>query len=135
MNPKDKEGQKKAPLHLLTPASLIHEAYAMQHGADKYGAFNWREHSVLASVYIAACMRHLLAWQDGETTAEDSGVHHLGHAKAGLGILLDALENGKMIDDRPLKGAAPRLLAPTTPSEKPVDKRTLDRHYWLPEFD
>ena len=32
---------------------------------------------------------------------DESGVNHLGHAIAGLNILLDSFEHGTMIDDRP----------------------------------
>ena len=110
VNPKDKLGIKKVPLRLVASAGIIHEAMAMKNGAKKYGPHNWREHPVLASIYVDACMRHILGWYDGEEVAGDSGVHHLGHARACLGILLDAMENDKMIDDRPAKGSASRLL-------------------------
>lgn len=111
VNPKDLIGSKKVPLSLLPVAGLIHEAMAMRDGAGKYGPHNWREYPVIASIYVDACQRHIMAWFDGEECAADSGQHHLGHAKACLGILLDAMENGKLSDDRPLPGAAPRLLA------------------------
>lgn len=111
VNPKDFIGLTKVPLHLVPVAGLIHEAMAMKDGARKYGPHNWREYEVLATVYVAAALRHIYAWFDGEELAEDSGAHHLGHAKACLGILLDAMENGMLSDDRPLKGAAPRLFS------------------------
>ena len=110
MNPKDRIGLKKVPLHLLPTAGLIHEAMAMANGADKYGPFNWREKEVIATVYIAACQRHILAWLDGEECAADSGLHHLGHAKACLGIILDAEATDSLKDDRPAPGATARLL-------------------------
>lgn len=110
MNPKDKIGIKKVPLHLLPPAGKIHGAMAMKNGAVKYGPYNWREEKVNAAVYISAMMRHLEAFQDGEDYAEDSGVHHLGHIIAGASILLDAFEGGHVIDDRPKAGPAPKLL-------------------------
>lgn len=106
-NPKSAFGVKKPPLHLIPPVALAHEAMAMGNGAAKYGPYNWRENSVAASIYVAAALRHLLAWHEGEELAEDSGVHHLAHARACLGILLDAMEGGNLIDDRPLKGAFP----------------------------
>lgn len=73
----------------------------MADGARKYGPYNWRGNAVVARIYIDAAMRHLLAWLEGEETAEDSGVHHLGHAMACCAILLDAQETGNLIDDRP----------------------------------
>lgn len=110
-NPKDLLGVEKVPMHLVPPVSVIYEAMALRDGAEKYGPYNWREKEVLASIYVGAAMRHLAAWFDGEELARDSGVHHLAHAKACLGILLDAMEGGCLLDDRPEIGAAPRLLA------------------------
>lgn len=123
MNPKDALGAQKPQLHLVPSASLIHEALAMENGAKKYGPFNWRheDSGVHASVYVGAALRHLASWFDGEAVAEDSGVHHLAHAKACCGILLDAIETGHLVDDRPPVGAASRLLAPrSTKAAVPV---------------
>jgi hypothetical protein len=103
-NPKDAVGQNKVSLTKIPPVALLHAAKAMMNGAGKYGPYNWREKNVAASIYIDAALRHLLAWFDGEEVADDSKVHHLGHALACCAILLDAQENGKMIDDRPKSG-------------------------------
>jgi hypothetical protein len=83
-------------------------------GAGKYGPYNWRGNKVKASVYIAAAKRHLAAWLDGERLAPDSGVHHLGHARACLAILLDAEATGNLVDDRPPSGTASELIAALT---------------------
>ena len=80
-----------------------------------YGPFNWRDQPVTLSVYLDAIERHFLAFIDGENFAGDSGVHHLAHLKAGCGIILDALETGNLIDDRPKMGAAGRLLGSPQP--------------------
>ena len=109
-NPKDLIGIKKPQLWLVPPSALIHEAMAMKNGADKYGAYNWREKKVRVVIYIDAALRHLQQYLDGEDLATDSGVHHLGHARACCGIILDALETGNLIDDRPTKGKAPQLI-------------------------
>jgi hypothetical protein len=71
-------------------------------GARKYGPYNWREEGVSAVTYVSAAMRHLRDWLDGEEEAPDSGVHHLGHAVACLAIILDSIEVGNLVDDRPL---------------------------------
>lgn len=75
----------------------------MMDGATKYGAYNWRNKSVSASIYIDAAKRHLDLWFEGQEFASDSKVHHLGHALACCAILLDAQECGRLIDDRPLQ--------------------------------
>lgn len=113
-NPKDRIGDLKPQLHLVPAALSIYASQAMANGAAKYGPFNWREHPVKAHVYIAAALRHLHSWYDGEDAAEDSGVHHLAHAAAGLAILLDAMATGNLIDDRPTAGCASRLIAEHT---------------------
>lgn len=101
-NPKDLAGNKKVSITKFPMVGIIHGAHAMMNGADKYGPYNWRAKDVVASIYIDAAMRHLSAWFEREETAEDSGVHHLGHALACCAILLDAQENGNLIDDRPM---------------------------------
>ena len=111
LNPKDKLGLKKVNLSLVPPISVAYQALAMTDGARKYGPFNWRENQVLASIYIAAAQRHIDSWRDGENEASDSKVHHLGHALACLGIIVDAQETGNLIDDRPKAGAASKLIA------------------------
>jgi len=103
-NPKDLLGIKKPPIHLIPPVALAHEAMAMKDGGIKYGPYNWRTNSVIATIYISAAMRHLLALLDGEDYADDSGVHHAAHARACMGIFLDAFFGGNLIDDRPVKG-------------------------------
>lgn len=110
-NPKDLLGVKKVPtLSVIPSTALVYMGRAMQNGADKYGPFNWRQHPVQSGIYVDACLRHLSAWVDGEEDADDSGVHHLGHAMACLGILLDAQEVGNLIDQR-VPGPAAKLLA------------------------
>lgn len=126
-NPKDLIGIKKAPLAYVPPVSIIYEAMAMKNGAIKYGPYNWRHKKVQAMIYIAAALRHIEAWLDGEENATDSGVHHLAHAKACCGILLDAQSCDKLIDDRPPPGAAARLLdqfrEPTPDSLYPIPQK------------
>lgn len=110
-NPKDVLGVKKVQLNLVPASSIIYQALAMEDGAKKYGPYNWRENKVIASIYVAAAMRHLQQWHDGEELAEDSKKPHLAHALACLGIIVDAIETGNIVDDRPLPGAATALIA------------------------
>lgn len=110
VNPKDLIGDTKPRLDLVPPALVIEAAGPMKHGADKYGPFNWRLQPVQAHVYLAAVGRHLAAYADGQDTDEDSGYSHLGHAVAGLAILIDAARNGTLHDDRPAKGPAAGML-------------------------
>lgn len=100
-NPKDLFGNKKVSITKLPQIAVLHGAHAMMNGADKYGPYNWRDRAVIASIYIDAAMRHLMAWFEREELASDSGVHHLGHALACCAILLDAQATGNLLDDRP----------------------------------
>lgn len=100
VNPKDLLGSKKVPMGQVLPVAMAHESCAMLDGDLKYGFRNWRQKPVVARIYIDAALRHIQQWAEGEETADDSGVHHLGHARACLGILLDAQETGNLIDDR-----------------------------------
>jgi hypothetical protein len=81
----------------------------MEHGARKYGRFNWREHTVTVSVYTDAIMRHLMAYVDGEDLDPESGINHLAHVMACCAVLLDAKAMGKLNDDR-TPGPAPKYL-------------------------
>jgi hypothetical protein len=118
-NPKDRVGLTKPPLDLIPPVALIHCARALGNGAVKYGPYNWRDEKVSARIYVAACMRHLGSWLDGEENASDSGVHHLGHALACLAILLDAQSLEQLSDDRPKPGKASQVLAEFTQTLPP----------------
>lgn len=100
-NPKDLFGAKKVSLTKLPAVAVAHAAHAMMDGAQKYGAYNWRDKAVIASIYADAAKRHIDNWFEGQRTASDSEVHHLGHAMACLAILLDAEATGNLIDDRP----------------------------------
>jgi hypothetical protein len=119
VNPKDRFGIRKPPLHLIPAVAELHEAMAFADGAHKYGPYNWREKSVIASIYIAAALRHIKAWFDGEEYASDSGVHHLGHARACLAIILDAqaMSVSALEDDRPIVGSASHLITELTKKE------------------
>lgn len=109
-NPKAAMGAKKAPLHLVPPALTIGAAEAMADGADKYGAYNFRDSGIAASVYMGAILRHLYEWWDGDDFTSDSNIHHMKSIAADVGLVLDAMAKGTFVDDRPTKGGARLLL-------------------------
>lgn len=113
-NPKTRFGMAKPPIGLIPGVALVHMADGFRDGCEKYGPANWRDKAVPTSIYTSACMRHLLAWIDGEETAPDSGVHHLGHAMSCLAIILDAQAQGTLNDDRPTAGRTSQLIAQKT---------------------
>lgn len=120
-NPKDilARSEQRVLLHLIPGPALIHCALAMMDGARKYGPYNFRDEGVGAGTYVSAAERHLRDWLDGEETAPDSNVHHLGHAMACIAILLDAQAIGNLVDDRPTP-------APTSAMMEAVKKGKTD---------
>jgi hypothetical protein len=101
---KETAGYKKPQLHQITPAAQEEEALALEHGANKYGERNWLQgDGINMSPYLSAMKRHIDAILDGEDIDPESGVHHLGHIRAGAGILLDARRHGKLIDNRSIR--------------------------------
>ena len=106
MSAKDEAGKKKVQLQLVPPGAIAASSVACEEGAKKYGAYDWRSNPIEAMQYIGAAKRHLDAWQDGENVAPDSGINHLSHAMASIAILIDALQCGTCVDDRPPKGRA-----------------------------
>lgn len=100
-NPKDLVGAQKVSITKVPAVAILHCAHAMMDGAYKYGPYNWRDKSIEAHIFVDAAMRHLLDWFEGAEHANDSLAHHLGHAMACSAILLDAMHNDRLIDDRP----------------------------------
>ena len=100
-NAKHAAGRAKWPFRHIPPVAIALEGKVMAAGADKYSPFNWGEGGVVASVYYDAAMRHLFAWFTGEDIDPESGLPHLSHARACLGILQDCDARGILEDDRP----------------------------------
>ena len=109
-NPKDRVGSKKVNLSLVPPVANIYEAKVMELGAKKYNAYNWRDTPVKLSVYLSAILRHYSALADGQEFDPESGLPHIAHIRANTGILLDAREQGTLIDDRKTAGKAAEVL-------------------------
>lgn len=109
-NPKDRLGSKKPSTWVIPSTAVFHLGMAMRNGANKYGAYNWREKKVKATIYLDAINRHHALWMAGEEVDQKSKVHHLAHLMACAAILLDAMETGNLVDDRPKNDAVVRLL-------------------------
>jgi hypothetical protein len=82
----------------------------MSVGAAKYGAFNYRESNISASVYQDAMERHLQLWFDGEDNDPETGVSHLASVIASCSLLMDAQLTGKLHDDRQKTGVVRKYL-------------------------
>ena len=100
-NPKDRASTDRIDLSLFPQTALVYGALGMTEGDCKYGGYNYRVGGVLASVYVAALLRHVTKWYNGEETDYLTGVPHLASAIACLAILVDAKVAGALKDDRP----------------------------------
>jgi len=102
-NPKDRAATTRLDISLFPDTAVAYGALGCTEGDYKYGGYNYRIAGILASVYYSAIRRHLSKWHNGEWADAKTGVPHLASAIASLGILIDAIEKGTMVDDRPPK--------------------------------
>lgn len=114
------QGIEKPRLDLIPLTALTYMALGLQEGARKYGSASWREvESVDLAQYVAATMRHLMAYADGEDIDPESGNPHLSHAMASLAIMVDLIEQGNGTDTRPATaGPGPAVVAKYTRTTK-----------------
>lgn len=102
-NPKDIAAMDRLDLSLVPSTALVALAVAFSEGDWKYGGYNFRNVGVSASTYDAAEKRHQSKWYNGEDLDPKTGIPHLWNAIACLAVLIDAIECGKLNDDRPPK--------------------------------
>lgn len=102
----DPKAHLKAPLELIPPCAAEAEAFVLYHGAvtKGRGKWNWRQPGQRCHLMgmVAAIERHCLAIKRGEWLDPESGKPHMAHIRAGAGIVMDAMEFGSLVDDRPL---------------------------------
>ena len=89
----------KVDISLVPLVATEAEARALMFGEKKYGRYNYTQ-GFETSRLVAACLRHVLAYQDGEDTDPESGLSHIGHAKACLSMLLHCDQLGTLRDNR-----------------------------------
>lgn len=80
------DAHRKPQWHLMPFDVLVDCLAAFEHGARKYSPENWRNADDV-DMYFSACMRHMIAWKQGEKIDPESGNYHIGHALACLLIL------------------------------------------------
>lgn len=103
-NPKDHLGDLKPGISNIPMPVLFLLGAAFTEGT-KYGAHNYRDCGVRASVYFNAAFRHMADYWEGEDIDPDSGLPHLAKAMACFTIILDADMNDMLTDDRPIRAA------------------------------
>lgn len=81
------DGDRLRP-DLIPPSAIKAMAEVLTFGARKYKPNNWRKCQDL-SRYEAALLRHLLAYQEGETFDHESKMPHLWHALVNIAFLIE----------------------------------------------
>lgn len=94
--------QNKAPIDLLPPEALFAIARVMQFGAKKYARANWAN-GIEYSRLIAAALRHILLFNQGQDMDEEVKESHIACAATNLLFLLWHIENRSDKDDRWIK--------------------------------
>lgn len=135
-NPKDDIGSTKLPVELWPAEATAVGCLGMLEGAVKYGRNNFvAGDGVIASIYVAACKRHLDAWFSGEDLSTDLievepgvfepiNIPHLGNALSCLAIIVKAQAHGKLVDDRNYdpEGSYRKLVDKLTPHVSRIKK-------------
>lgn len=89
----------KVPLDLIDREALIQLGRVLEYGATKYSANNWRG-GLQWSRTIAAALRHIQAFNDGEDVDPETGISHMAHAMCNCMFLLNFIKNRGDLDDR-----------------------------------
>lgn len=71
------------PLHVVEYIAKV-----MTFGAQKYARDGWKSLPDFENRYLAALLRHLVAYQNGEVTDPESGLPHLAHVLTNATFLL-----------------------------------------------
>jgi len=92
----------KAPLALIPPEIQIKMAEVLGFGAEKYGAWNWRNDGDKTdwSRSYSSIQRHLNSFWSGEDFDPESGKEHLAHALTQIAILLIHVQDHPEMDHR-----------------------------------
>jgi hypothetical protein len=94
-----KNDREKPDLSLIPMDALWEMARAFTYGAHKYGRHNYRE-GIEISRLLAASMRHITQFNEGEDYDEESKALHLGNAMAGLAMAIYMYKNKPEMDNR-----------------------------------
>ncbi len=77
-----------------TPSALENVAMVMEYGANKYSRCNWNKCDDKER-YIAASLRHIMAYSNGEDIDDESNLPHLAHAVCSLLFVLEMNNENK----------------------------------------
>lgn len=89
----------KPQLSLIPVTALESEAKVFAYGKAKYGLNNYKK-GFTYSRLIDAALRHIHAFNSGESDDPETHESHLAHARCCLAILIDTIALGTATDDR-----------------------------------
>lgn len=89
----------KPRIELVSPLALTELAKVLTFGAKKYDANNWRK-GIAWSRLIGATLRHVNAYNMGQTHDEETGLSHMAHAMCETMFLLEFEKTHPELDDR-----------------------------------
>jgi len=84
-----KHDDGKTDWSLLPYDALEPIVRVLMHGAEKYGAENWRDVPDGERRYWNAAMRHLIAYMSGTGEDDESGMSNLAHAACNVIFLIE----------------------------------------------
>lgn len=80
---------EKPMMDLIPPLAELKLAQVLTAGAQKYSPDNWRHVDNAHARYLAACRRHINAYQQGEKLDDETGLPHLAHAMCCLAFIVE----------------------------------------------
>jgi Domain of unknown function (DUF5664) len=87
--------------HTLLPIDALEEvSKVLMYGRIKFGAWNWAQHPLTYSQYVAKVYRHIMEFQKGNYIDPLSGGSHIACAIADLMFLQSHIIKGRSKDDR-----------------------------------
>lgn len=99
-----KHDQEKPAVQYIPAEALFAMGEAYGYGARKYGGHNFQITGLEVSRCLAASVRHIYLFLSGENLDKESGLSHLGHAMAAIGMAIYSLQHHPSKDDRFKKG-------------------------------
>ena len=97
--PAIKHDISKPDLSIVPVSGIEGVAGALTFGAAKYGRDNYKG-GMESHRLVAACLRHVFAWQQGESLDPESNLSHLAHAATNLFMLIETERLGTLQDTR-----------------------------------
>jgi hypothetical protein len=94
-----KKDNGKLRMDLLEPLWLIELSRVMTDGINKYEKDSWKLVDDKINRYYASCLRHVIAWRNGEQFDSESKIHHLSHAAVNILFLLSFELNGGRVQN------------------------------------